>query len=99
MTQLERITMMESCLCDAHTVVKALHEALREYVKVRPKLRELEEYYSSEEWRKDFEDDEAGRLPDDLKRGVLSEDGIYNVLEADKELREEMREELLITVR
>lgn len=32
--------------------------------------------------------DEAGKLPKNLKRGVLSEDGIYNVLERNKELLE-----------
>ena len=32
-------------------------------------------------WKKDFEDDEAGKLPRDLKRGVLSEDGIYDFLD------------------
>lgn len=31
-------------------------------------------------WRADFEADEEGELPADLPRGVLSEDGIYNVL-------------------
>ena len=42
----------------------------------------LAEYYGSDDWKLDFADDEAGRLPKDLKRGVLSEDGIYNVLDA-----------------
>ena len=32
------------------------------------------------QWRKDFEADEAGKLPQDLKRGVLSEDGLWNLL-------------------
>lgn len=30
---------------------------------------------------KDFEADENGRLPEGLKRGVLSEDGLWNLLE------------------
>ncbi len=30
--------------------------------------------------RSDLADDEAGRFPKDLKRGVLSEDGIWNLL-------------------
>ncbi len=47
---------------------------------LREKLRELAGYYESSEWKRDFEDDEAGRLPRNLKRGVLSEDGIYDVL-------------------
>jgi hypothetical protein len=40
----------------------------------------LAAYYESGDWRRDFEDDEAGRLPPDLKRGVLSEDAVYNAL-------------------
>ena len=39
----------------------------------------LEEYLRGE-WRSDFELDEAGAFPKDMKRGVLSEDGLYNVL-------------------
>lgn len=44
-------------------------------------LPALSDYYSSDAWRRDFAADEAGLLPQDLKRGVLSEDGIYNLLE------------------
>lgn len=43
-------------------------------------IRKLDSYYGSPEWKEDLEADEAGLLPADLKRGVLSEDGIYNVL-------------------
>ena len=49
-------------------------------------MKDLEEYYLSYEWKKDFEADEEGLLPKDLKRGVLSEDGIYDLLEEYKEL-------------
>lgn len=44
-------------------------------------LPALSDYYSSDAWRRDFAADEAELLPQDLKRGVLSEDGIYNLLE------------------
>ncbi|MBP5662714.1 MAG: DUF4298 domain-containing protein [Bacteroidales bacterium] len=37
-------------------------------------------------------DFEAGLLPPDLKRGVLSEDGIYNLLEEYKRVEEEVKE-------
>ena len=37
---------------------------------------------------KDFEADEEGKLPADLKRGVLSEDGIYNLLTDYQRLKE-----------
>lgn len=43
-------------------------------------LQELIDYYESSQWLSDYEVDEAGLLPSDLKRGVLSEDGLYNLL-------------------
>ncbi|MCR5182252.1 MAG: type II 3-dehydroquinate dehydratase [Clostridia bacterium] len=43
-------------------------------------VKTLEEYYAKE-WRADFELDEAGTFPADMKRGVLSEDGLYDLLE------------------
>ena len=55
-------------------------------VTLRTLIDELEAYYTSDVWKQDFADDEAGLLPKDLKRGVLSEDGIYNLLEESKEL-------------
>lgn len=45
----------------------------------------LREYYESGKWQKDFEADEAGLVPRDLPREVLSEDALYNLLaEADE---------------
>ena len=43
-------------------------------------IQKLTNYYESPDWRSDFESDEHGELPKGLKRGVLSEDGIYNLL-------------------
>ncbi|MBR4627209.1 MAG: DUF4298 domain-containing protein [Ruminococcus sp.] len=44
-------------------------------------LSALSSYYGSAAWKRDFAADEAGLLPKELKRGVLSEDGIYDLLE------------------
>ncbi len=49
--------------------------------KIDNRIRKLELYLSSSEWMADYKADEEGRLPKRLKRGVLSEDGIYNLLE------------------
>ena len=43
-------------------------------------LQKLIAYYESPDWRSDYDSDERGELPKKLKRGVLSEDGIYNLL-------------------
>ena len=46
-----------------------------------PSLGELVRYYEGDQWLRDYELDEQGLLPRDLKRGVLSQDGVYNLLE------------------
>lgn len=43
-------------------------------------LKTLLKYYEGGQWLKDYEADENGLFPVDLKRGVLSQDGIYNLL-------------------
>ena len=48
------------------------------------KLRQLDAYYTSGEWREDYEADERGELPPDLKRGVLSQDALYDLLEENR---------------
>ncbi len=44
-------------------------------------LRELARYMESGLWLRDYELDEQGLLPPELKRGVLSQDGLYALLE------------------
>lgn len=49
--------------------------------KLQKLLQKLDAYYRSDEWKQDYAADEAGLLPKNLKRGVLSEDGLYHMLE------------------
>ena len=42
--------------------------------------RELRDYYENGQWRRDYEADERGELPSNLKRGVLSQDGLWDLL-------------------
>ncbi len=85
--QLARIRQMERRYRAVTAAMKRLNAALDKWEAVQDDIAALSEYYSSQEWRKDFEDDEAGLLPEDLKRGVLSEDGLWNLLDSCKELR------------
>jgi hypothetical protein len=96
MKQIERIKTMEQHLDRVSQAVMKLSSALDEYTEAQEALRELESYYSSDEWKQDFADDEAGLLPKDLKRGVLSEDAIWNVLEDSRNLNTRMEEVLNI---
>ena len=63
---IERITHME-----------ALYDRARETGQIPP---DLIDYYESGQWLKDYEADERGDLPRNLKRGVLSQDGLWNLL-------------------
>ena len=92
MEQIERIKTMEQHLDRASQAVMKLSAALDDYAEVQESIRELENYYGSDDWKQDFADDEQGLLPKDLKRGVLSEDGIWNVLTDSRDLNTRMKE-------
>lgn len=84
--QIARISKMERHLNNATAAVKRLATALDKWESVQEAIAALDNYYGSDLWRQDFADDEAGLLPADLKRGVLSEDAIWNLLVDVREL-------------
>ncbi len=86
MEQIERIRAMEEKLNEALAAIGAMDRALEDYLAAQEDIRELEEYLTSARWREDLAADEAGLLPPGLRRGVLSEDGIFNMLEENAEL-------------
>ena len=92
MEQIVRIQEMEKHMNRASAAVMELSAALDKYVEAQQAIAELSDYYGSDVWKQDFADDEAGRLPQDLKRGVLSEDGIWNLLADNRELLDRLRE-------
>jgi len=75
---IERIKWMEQRFNNALAAIKdGTAVSLKA---VNEDVAELSKYYGSELWKQDLAADEAGNLPPDLKRGVLSEDGIWNLL-------------------
>lgn len=82
METIERIQHYEQLLDTVGPVLNDLEVSLDRFDGVQGAVQELSAYYGSDEWHADLAEDEAGRLPRDLKRGVLSEDGIYDVLSA-----------------
>ncbi|MBP5717994.1 MAG: DUF4298 domain-containing protein [Abditibacteriota bacterium] len=80
MTQIERIQHMEAVLDEVRDGIAQLNTAVARYQDLHPTIQELAAYYGSPDWNQDLDDDRAGKLPDDLKRGVLSEDGVYDTL-------------------
>lgn len=90
MGQIERINQMEQRMERAAAAVMSLSAALDRYEEVQEDILVLKAYYDSDTWKQDFADDEAGKLPADLRRGVLSEDGIWNLLTDARELMERL---------
>ncbi len=83
---------MERHLVRAASALKRLYSAIDKYDEAKADIAALASYYGSNDWKQDFAADEAGLLPKNLKRGVLSEDGIWNLLEEHRELQERMKD-------
>ena len=90
---IKRIREMETILDTANEKLDAVSKALADLRAYQSEIRKLEAYYTGKDWKKDFAADEAGKLPKDLKRGVLSEDGIDTLLERNREYKDLMEEE------
>lgn len=88
---IKRINEMESILDEALRRMDNAEEAPQDLLEYQTEIKKLDEYYSSQDWKDDYALDEEGLLPKDLKRGVLTEDGIYDALERNKELMERIR--------
>ena len=71
---------MERRLVRTTNAVRRFSLAFDNYEAIKDDITALNSYYGSKEWRQDLADDDAGLLPEGLKRGVLSEDGIWNLL-------------------
>lgn len=70
----ERIRRMEHCFDE-------MTKAAKEHAAVPEALRKtLTDYYAGGLWLCDYRLDEMGYFPAELKRGVLSEDAVYNLL-------------------
>ena len=91
MKRIERIGQMERAMDAVSAATDTLEQALRQWEAAQPELEALRAYYGSPQWRRDYAADEAGKLPPELKRGVLSQDGVWELLDRVRDLRQELR--------
>ena len=82
----QHIYAMENILDKATYMMDTLEKKIAEYGEFQSAIKKLEAYYTSQQWKDDYAMDEAGKFPEKLKRGVLSQDGIWNILERNREL-------------
>ena len=76
-----RVRQMESYLDLVLETMENAPESVTKEAEVQDALRKLAEYYENGQWLQDYEIDEQGLLPEDLKRGVLAEDTLYDLLD------------------
>ena len=77
--KVKRIKEMEQILEESTEIFANVNKSLDELEKNMKKYNKLDKYYSSENWFIDEEAYREGKLPEDLKCGVLSEDLAYNL--------------------
>lgn len=84
--QIERIQQMEERFNRVNKAVEQLEEAFLAWSEVMDEREALDTYYSSGDWMTDYEFSESDDFPKDMPCGVLSEDGVWNMLYFEKEL-------------
>lgn len=89
---LRRVREMESRFDGLTGKVEGLDAALSALEASKPDLEALRDYLESGQWQADYESDEAGRIPAGVKRGVLSQDGLYDLLQRVDELVSRVQE-------
>lgn len=78
--RIERITHMEENLDIAKKALEDFEKSLENFLAVQKNIKELSDYYFSRQWMADYDADSRGEIPQNLKRGVLSEDAAYNLI-------------------
>ena len=75
----DHITEMEAIMVRQEDSIKKLDALLQELDTQLQDYKKLSAYYYSDQRMQDLQDDENHLIPEDLHRGVLSEDEVYNL--------------------
>ncbi len=78
----DRIKRMEDAFNRVSEAWNRDAQAVRSDAAIMGLIAQLTDYYSSGEWLHDYQLDEAGMIPRDLRRGVLSQDGLYDLIQS-----------------
>lgn len=76
---IERIEHMEKTFDEAQNSFNSDNTCINDPAFQR-KVSFLKQYLESGQWLRDYYMDEKGVFPKELKRGILSEDGLYNFI-------------------
>lgn len=78
--QLERITRYEQLMTELASDMADLEQIMKKLQETQQTATALSKYYSSSDWTLDKDFSESERFPESRTSGVLSEDGLYNLL-------------------
>ena len=78
--QLERIAHYEQLMTELAKDMEDLEQIMKELQETQQTATVLSKYYSSADWTLDKDFSESEYLPESRTSGVLSEDGLYNLL-------------------
>lgn len=80
MEKYAHITKMENIMVQHNETLKELNQLLDSLDAQREDYKKLMDYYYSEQRSQDLDDDSNHLIPENLHRGVLSEDEIYDLI-------------------
>ncbi len=80
MDKYAHITEMENIMVEHNENLKQMNRILDSLDTQREEYRKLLTYYYSEQRDWDLDDDMKHLIPENVNRGVLSEDGIYDLM-------------------
>ena len=89
--RIERIKKMEEKLDNVTPKVNAFEESLNNLNSAFEDIKVLSDYYKKE-WKEDYEADEQGKIPKEVKRGVLSQDTLFDLLGKLNEMEKDITE-------
>ena len=90
MTMIDRIKQNEKSFDSAVKSVNKLNDALDEFISNRENIKIVNKYDGSKAWFKDKEALESGEIKK-VKAGVLSEDGVWDMLDNIDEVIKKMK--------
>lgn len=80
MADIKKIKEMEEILNKNSKAVKDFRKALEKFKESQKDYRKLSAYYSSEEYMRDLDESNEGKIDPKISQGIFSEDLVYDLL-------------------
>ncbi|MDU7163858.1 MAG: DUF4298 domain-containing protein [Anaerococcus vaginalis] len=80
MADINKIKEMEEILNKNSKAVKDFRKALEKFRESQKDYRKLSAYYSSEEYMRDLDESNKGKIDPKISQGIFSEDLVYDLL-------------------